>query len=89
LSERYGAGIAQAVSPGDIEVRIPAEYRRRKLRFVSMIPATFLEVTNELTAARINTYVDRLAGSGDKENSEVVLEAIGQESVACSLLFSA
>jgi hypothetical protein len=46
-----------------------------------MIPATFLEVTNELTAARINAYVDRLAGSGEKENSEVVLEAIGQESV--------
>lgn len=82
LSERYGPGIAQAVSPGDIEVRIPAEYRRRKLRFVSMMPATFLEVTNELTAARINTYVDRLAGAGEKENSEVVLEAIGQESVA-------
>ncbi len=80
LSERYGPGIAQAVSPGAIEVRIPAEYRRRKLRFMSMIPATFLEVSNELTAARINTYVDRLAGSGEKENSEVVLEAIGQES---------
>ena len=82
LSERYGAGIAQAVSPGDIEVRIPAAYRWRKLRFVSMIPATFLEVTNELTAARVSAYVDRLAGSGDKENSEVVLEAIGRESVA-------
>jgi hypothetical protein len=82
LSERYGPGIAQAVSPGDIEVRIPAEYRRRKLRFVSMIPATFLEATNELTVARINTYMDRLAGSGDKENSEIVLEAMGQESAA-------
>ncbi len=82
LSERYGPGIAQAVSPGAIEVRIPAAYRRRKLRFVSMVPATFLEVTNELTAARISAYVDRLAGSGEKENSEVVLEAIGQESAA-------
>ncbi len=82
LSERYGPGIAQAVSPGDIEVRIPAAYRRRKLRFVAMIPATFLEATNELTAARISAYVDRLAGSGEKENSEVVLEAIGQESAA-------
>jgi hypothetical protein len=82
LSERYGPGIAQAVSPRNIEVRIPAEYRRRKSRFVSMIPATFLEASNELTAARIRTYVDRLAGSGAKENSEVVLEAIGQESAA-------
>jgi len=82
LSDRYGPGIAQAVSAGAIEVRIPAAYRGRKPRFVAMIPATFLEVTNELTAARINTYIDRLSGSGDKENSEVVLEAIGQESAA-------
>jgi hypothetical protein len=90
LSERYGPGIAQAVSPGAIEVRIPADYGRRKLRFISMIPATFLEATNEWTAARINTYVDRLAGAGEKENSEVVLEAIGQESVsALSALLNA
>jgi len=82
LSERYGPGIAQAVSPGAIEVGIPAAYRRRKLRFISMIAATFLEVSNELTAARISTYIDRLAGAGEKENSEVVLEAIGQESAA-------
>ncbi len=81
LSERYGPGIAQAVSPGDIEVRIPADYGRRKLRFISMLPATFLQASNELTAARINTYVDRLAGSDEKENSEIVLEAIGRESV--------
>jgi hypothetical protein len=80
LSERYGANIAQALSPGDIEVRIPAEYRRQKTRFVSMIPATFLEVTNELTSARINTYVQELGGSGDKENSEIALEAIGRAS---------
>jgi hypothetical protein len=82
LSERYGPGIAQAVSARDIEVHIPAAYRSRKPRFVAMIPATFLEATNALTAARISTYVDRLAGAGEKENSEVVLEAIGQESVA-------
>ncbi len=82
LSERYGPAIAQAVSPRDIEVRIPAAYRGRKPRFVAMIPATFVEVSNGLTTARIRTYVDRLAGSGEKENSEVILEAIGRESTA-------
>jgi hypothetical protein len=88
LSERYGTGIAQAVSASDIEVRIPAEYRRRKLRFVSMIPVTFLEVTDELTTTRINTFVQQLAVSdaaaplrAGKESSEIALEAVGRESL--------
>jgi hypothetical protein len=68
------------VSPSVIEVTIPAEYRRRKMRFVSMIPATFLQVTNELTSARVNAYVQDLAASGDKERSEIALEAVGRES---------
>jgi hypothetical protein len=80
LSERYGSNIAMALSPSVIEVTIPAEYRRRKMRFVSMIPATFLEVTNELTSARVNAYVQDLAASGDKEKSEIALEAVGRES---------
>ena len=79
LCERYGANIAQALSPGDISIRIPAEYRQRKPRFLALIPATFLEVTNELAEARINTYSQELA-SGDRENSEIVLEAVGRQS---------
>jgi hypothetical protein len=82
LSERYGPGIAQAISPSAIEVRIPAEYRRRKLRFVSMIPATFLEVTDDLIKARINTFVQELAVSEDKESSEIALEAVGRGSLS-------
>jgi hypothetical protein len=81
LSDRYGRNIAQALSPRDIEVRVPAEYHQRKDRFVAVLPATFLEVTNELTNARIDTYVQRLSGSDHKENSEIFLEAIGRESV--------
>ncbi len=81
LSERYGSGIAQAVSPGAIEVRIPADYHRRKLRFIAMIPATFLQATNELTNARIDTYVNDLAVPGDKDINEIALEAVGPQSV--------
>ncbi len=90
LSERYGSGVAQALSPGAIEVRIPADYRRRKLRFLAMIPATFLQATNELTAARIDTYVNDLAVPGDKDNSEIALEAVGPQCVAkLSMLLNA
>ena len=82
LSERYGPNIANAVSPSLIEVTIPVQYRQRKTHFVSMLPATFLEVTNELTSARINTYIQQLAASGDKAGSEIALEAVGRESTA-------
>jgi hypothetical protein len=70
LSERYGPGVAQALSPGAIEVRIPADYRRRKGRFIAMIPATFLEVTDELTNARISSCVHELAVPGDQDSRE-------------------
>ncbi len=80
LSERYGPNIAQALSAAAVEVRIPAEYSLRKKRFLSIITATFLEVTDELNIARINTYVQALAESGNKESSEIALEAVGRES---------
>jgi flagellar basal body P-ring protein FlgI len=79
LSERYGPNVVRAISPSDIEVRIPPEYRYRKERFVRMVAATFVEVTNELTEARVNTFVQRLAVSDQKESSEIALEAIGRD----------
>jgi len=79
LSERYGPNLARALSPRDIEVRIPADYRHRKLWFVSVVPATPLEVTDELTRARVNAFVHQLAVAADKENSEVALEAVGRD----------
>jgi flagellar basal body P-ring protein FlgI len=79
LSERYGPNVVRAISPTDIEVRIPPKYQYRKERFVQMIPATFVEVTNELTEARVSTFVQRLAVSDQKESSEVALEAIGRD----------
>jgi hypothetical protein len=84
LSERYGPSLVRALSPSEIEVRIPPEYRYRKERFVAMIPATFLEATNELTEARVSALVQRLAvsGDGDRDNSEIALEAIGRDSLA-------
>lgn len=81
LSERYGPNLARALSPSDIEVRIPPDYLYRKPRFISMIPATPLEVTDELTRARVNAFVHQLAVGPDKENSEITLEAIGRDSL--------
>lgn len=79
LNERYGPNIAKALTPSDIEVRVPKEYYRKKLRFVAMVPATFVEVTPELVAARVVTLIHQLAVSDNKASAEVTLEAIGRE----------
>jgi len=82
LNERYGSGTAEALSPTTIGLRIPAKYRQRRLWFTSMIGATYLDQTQELIEARINTLVHRLAVSDKKEDSEIALEALGRESLA-------
>jgi flagellar basal body P-ring protein FlgI len=81
LSERYGPNMARAASPRDIEVRIPPEFRRRKERFLAMVPATYLDINNELTTARISAFVHQLAVGPDRQSAEIALEAVGRESL--------
>ncbi len=81
LSERYGANVARAVSSRDIEVQIPPAYRHRKQRFLTMVSATYLDVTDDLVKARVNTFVHQLAAAPDKEGAEIALEAVGRESL--------
>jgi hypothetical protein len=82
LNERYGPGTAEALSPNAIGFRLPARYRQQKLRFVSMVGATYLEQTSELIDARANSLVHRLAMSDRKAECEVALEALGRESLS-------
>jgi len=82
LSERYGANVARAVSAKNVEVRIPPEYRFRKARFLAMVSATHLEVSDDLVRARVNAYAHQLAVTPDKEKAEIALEAVGRECLA-------
>jgi len=82
MNERYGVGTADALSPTVISFRIPARYRKSRLRFISMVGATYLDETQELVEVRANTLAHRLAVSDKKEDSEVALEALGRESLA-------
>lgn len=81
LNERYGLGTAVALSPTDIELRIPPKYRWRKQRFIELVQATFLDQTPELIQARINTFVHILAVGEEKASAEIALEAIGRASL--------
>ena len=82
LNERFGDGTAKAVLPGHIELTVPAKYREQKQRFISIVGATYLAETPEITEERIKTFVRKLAVSKDKYASEVALEAIGNESLS-------
>jgi len=79
LNERFGEDIAKAVSPSRIELKVPAKYRKHKQRFISVVKATYLAETPEITKKRISTFVRKLAVSEDKYTSEIALEAIGNE----------
>ncbi len=81
LNERFGDGTAKAVSPGQVELKVPAKYRERKQQFVLLIKAIYLAEAPGITKKRIMTFVRKLAVSADKERSEIALEAIGNESL--------
>ncbi len=82
LNGRFGDGTARAVSPSQIELKVPAAYKKQKQRFVSIVKAIYLAETPEATKERINTFVKKLAVSEDKYASETALEAIGNESLS-------
>jgi hypothetical protein len=81
LNERFGEGTARAVLSSRVEVRVPSHYKNRKQSFISMIKAMYLTQESEATQERIRTLVKKLADSPDKDESEIGLEAIGNQSL--------
>ena len=77
INERFGYETAMALAPGNIELRIPTKYIDAKGRFIQLIRATYLFDSPELTAKRLMTNIEKLAGSKDKNPSEIALEAMG------------
>lgn len=82
LNELYNEARAVAVSPRRIELSAPTKYRAQKQKFASIVKATYLGQTPEITEERIKTFVRELAVSDDKEASETALEAIGNQSAS-------
>jgi uncharacterized lipoprotein YajG len=82
LNSRFGSSTARAVLPSQIELKVPAAYKKQKRRFVSIVKAIYLTETPEATKERINTFVIKLAASEDKYSSEIALEALGKESIS-------
>ncbi len=81
LNERFGRDIAMAISPGQIELKVPTIYKERRKRFVSIVRTMYLAGTPEMTLKRISHYAGELARTPEKEESEIALEAIGNQSL--------
>ncbi|MFB0525367.1 MAG: flagellar basal body P-ring protein FlgI [Phycisphaerae bacterium] len=82
LEGRFGFGTAKAVSPGRIELKVPAKYKGQKQRFASIVKAMYLDYGPEITEERIKTFVRKIAVSKDQHESEIALEAVGNESLS-------
>ncbi len=81
LNTRFGQGTAEAVAPELIRLRIPSGYAQRRQRFIDVVKATYVVSTPQLTAERIDKFAMKLAGSAEKYQAEVGLEAIGRASI--------
>ncbi|MCJ7776735.1 MAG: flagellar basal body P-ring protein FlgI, partial [Sedimentisphaerales bacterium] len=81
LEERFGFEATKAISPNLIEVSVPAKYKGQKQKFASVIKAMYLEDRPEIIEERISTFVEKLVVSTDKLDSEIALEAIGNQSI--------
>ena len=81
LKERFGPETAKAVTSGQIRLNVPAQYVKRQERFILMVRSMYLSESAEITQKRIKTFIGKLAGSEEKDVSEIALEAIGKESL--------
>ncbi|MCJ7692060.1 MAG: flagellar basal body P-ring protein FlgI [Sedimentisphaerales bacterium] len=82
LNERFGSGTAKAISSDHIELVVPPEYAEQRRRFTSIVKSIYTSETKDLRNKRISTFIRKLAVSSEKEQSEIMLEAIGNASLS-------
>jgi hypothetical protein len=78
LNERFGPKTARAVSPAEIKIIIPPEYRYQKARFLAMVRSLYLTDDRRTQNKRIKELVNQLKTAANKLYTEIALEAIGR-----------
>jgi len=81
LVERFGQDSANAVSADHVEMTLPPKYKGRKQHFIDVIKSTYLVLSNADRQKKIDELIARLTGSGDRDEAEISLEAIGKASL--------
>ena len=81
INERFGDGVANAVSDSVIYLTVPDEFRRRKEKFVVLVGSLYI-APNPLSQGRqIDEQIKNLQFQADKSSAEFSLEAIGKSSL--------
>lgn len=80
INELFG-DTAKVVLPGRLEVNVPSKYKEQRLRFISILEATYLAQSTEIVGERIDVFTRKLAALQDADASETALEAIGNQSL--------
>lgn len=80
-NDRFGPETAKALSPKEVQIFIPARYRRERQRFLNMILSLYLSEDETLRAKRIDELCQQLEQLKDAEKAEIALEAIGRPAV--------
>lgn len=76
LNGRFGPGTANAISPVEIRLAVPAKFKGAKDKFLAMVTA--LSLGEDEPARRIEMLVGRLARGEDIAGSQIALTTIGK-----------
>ncbi len=78
INTRFGVDTARAVSPAQVDVRVPPLYRQHRWRFWAVVEALPLAVAQEALDKRLDTLIQRVGVQQDLDGTEIALEAMGQ-----------
>ena len=78
INERFGPNTAQALSPEELIIRIPEEYKEHREKFLSMLNLLYVANNSQSQAQRVDSLVQELVSSPDKVSVELSLAAIGK-----------
>ncbi len=78
INQRFGADIANAVSPAVMFLKLPREYTDRPARFMELVRGMYISSDAENQRKIIRALAQNLQSDADKNAAETSLEAIGR-----------
>ena len=81
INARFGYNTAQAMSPAQIDVRVPDHYRKQRWRFWATVEALPLSEEPDMLEARVAMLIEKMVQLEDLEQTEIALEAMGGKAV--------
>jgi len=81
INSRFGFGTAQAMSPAQVDVKVPLQYHTQKWRFWAVIEALPLADAHKVLDERLGALIQDLVEGQDLDQTEIALEAMGQACV--------